>query len=32
MYDKGLGMIRVNFGTISETVYLDIILNTLIER
>ena len=27
---KGVGMIRVNFGPISETVY--IILNTIIER
>jgi len=30
--DKGVGMIRVNFGPISETVYIDIILNTIIER
>ena len=25
---KGVGMIRVDFGPISETVYIDIILNT----
>jgi hypothetical protein len=25
-------MIRVDFGPISETVYIDIILNTIIER
>jgi exonuclease III len=30
--DKGVGMIRVDFGSISETVYIDIILNTIIER
>ena len=30
--DKGVGMIRVDFGPISETVYIDIILNTIIER
>jgi len=30
--DKGVGMIRVNFGPTSETVYIDIILNTIIER
>jgi len=29
---KGVGMIRVNFGPISETVYIDIILNTITER
>ena len=29
---KGVGMIRVDFGPISETVYTDIILNTIIER
>jgi hypothetical protein len=29
---KGVGMIRVNFGPISETVYIDIILNTIIKR
>jgi hypothetical protein len=29
---KGVGMIRVDFGPISETVYMDIILNTIIER
>jgi hypothetical protein len=29
---KGEGMIRVDFGPISETVYIDIILNTIIER
>jgi hypothetical protein len=29
---KGRGMIRVDFGPISETVYIDIILNTIIER
>jgi hypothetical protein len=29
---KGVGVIRVNFGPISETVYIDIILNTIIER
>ena len=29
---KGVGMIRVDFGPISETVYIDIILNTIIER
>jgi len=28
----GVGMIRVNFGPISETVYIDIILNTIIKR
>jgi hypothetical protein len=28
---KGVGMIRVDFGPISETVYIDIILNTIIE-
>ena len=28
----GVGMIRVDFGPISETVYIDIILNTIIER
>jgi hypothetical protein len=27
-----VGMIRVNIGPISETVYIDIILNTIIER
>jgi hypothetical protein len=30
--NKGVGMIRVDFGPISETVYIDIILNTIIER
>jgi hypothetical protein len=29
---KGVGVIRVDFGPISETVYIDIILNTIIER
>jgi hypothetical protein len=29
---KGVGMIRVDFGPISEIVYIDIILNTIIER
>jgi hypothetical protein len=29
---KGVGMISVDFGPISETVYIDIILNTIIER
>jgi hypothetical protein len=29
---KGVGMIRVDFGSISETVNIDIILNTIIER
>jgi hypothetical protein len=29
---KGVGMTRVDFGPISETVYIDIILNTIIER
>ena len=29
---KGVSMIRVDFGPISETVYIDIILNTIIER
>jgi hypothetical protein len=29
---KGVGMIRVDFGPILETVYIDIILNTIIER
>ena len=29
---KGVSMIRVYFGPISETVYIDIILNTIIER
>ena len=29
---KGVGMIRVDFGPISATVYIDIILNTIIER
>ena len=32
IYGKGVGMIRVDFGQISETVYIDIILNTIIER
>jgi hypothetical protein len=32
IYNKGVGMIRVDFGPISETVYIDIILNTIIER
>ena len=29
---KGVGMIRVDFGPIPETVYVDIMLNTIIER
>jgi hypothetical protein len=29
---KGVSMIRVDFGPISEIVYIDIILNTIIER
>ena len=29
---KGVGVIRVDFGPISETVYIDTILNTIIER
>ena len=29
---KRKGMIRVDFGPISETVYIDLILNTIIER
>jgi hypothetical protein len=29
---KGVGMIRVDFGPIAETVYIDIILSTIIER
>jgi hypothetical protein len=29
---KGGGMIRVKFGQISETVNIDIILNTIIKR
>jgi hypothetical protein len=29
---KGVGVIRVDFGPISETVYIDIIFNTIIER
>ena len=29
---KGVGMIRVDFDPISETVFKDIILNTIIER
>jgi hypothetical protein len=29
---KGVSMIRVDFGPISETVYIDIISNTIIER
>ena len=29
---KGVSMIRVDVGPISETVYIDIILNTIIER
>jgi hypothetical protein len=29
---KGVGMTRVDFGPISETVYIDIILNTIIAR
>jgi hypothetical protein len=32
VFIKGVGMIRVGFGPISETVYIDIILNTIIER
>ena len=31
-YNKGVSMIRVDFGPISETVYIDIILNTIIQR
>ena len=32
-YQKfGVGMIRVDFGPISETDYIDILLNTIIER
>jgi hypothetical protein len=31
MIYKGVSMIRVDFGPISETVYIDIILNTIIE-
>jgi hypothetical protein len=31
-FNKGVGMIRVDFGSISEAVYIDIILNTVIER
>ena len=30
--DKGVSMIRVDYGPISETVYIDMILNTIIER
>ena len=30
--DKGVSIIWVDFGPISETVYIDIILNTIIER
>ena len=30
--DKGVGMMRVNFDSISEIVYDDIILNTIIKR
>ena len=29
---RGVGMIRVDVGPISETVYIDIILSTIIER
>jgi hypothetical protein len=29
---KGVSMIKVDFGPISETVYIDIILNKIIER
>jgi hypothetical protein len=32
IWAKGVGVIRVDFGPISETVYIDIILNTIIER
>ena len=32
IFNKGVSMIRVDFGPISETVYIDIILNTIIER
>jgi hypothetical protein len=32
VFYKGVSMIRVYFGPISETVYIDIILNTIIER
>jgi len=32
LFDFIVGMIRVDFGPISETVYIDIILNTIIER
>jgi hypothetical protein len=31
-FKKGVGMIRVDFDPISETVYIDLILNTIIER
>jgi hypothetical protein len=32
LHCKGVGMIRVDVGPISETVYIDLILNTIIER
>ena len=32
LFDFTVGMKRVDFGPISETVYIDIILNTIIER
>jgi hypothetical protein len=32
LFDFTVGMIRVDFGPISETVYIDIILSTIIER
>ena len=32
LLDKGVSMIRVDFGPISEIVYIDIILNIIIER
>ena len=32
VHTKGVSMIRVYFGPISEIVYIDIILNIIIER
>ena len=32
LLEKGVSMIKVDFGPISETVYIDIISNTIIER
>jgi hypothetical protein len=32
IFKKGVSMIRVDFGPISETVYIDIKLKTIIER